>query len=165
MMQMQPKSSSCCLAVVALFVIFSGCSRDSISEEEKKFLRDDYVRLDNVQPQRSDDFALLESRAHAGVDPVALSEAFSGNRVVPRAIAESFAKAQRMSEAEYWLQIGAENGDGISMQQLSITLRKRNCGRANYWLEKSLETNHLPSLARSSAEQDLEEYKEACIAK
>lgn len=150
------------IALIVLLACLCGCARDSISAEEAEFLRDDYVIADSIEPRLVDDFTVIELRAHAGVDPVAVSKALAGNRVIPRAIAESFAKRQSKSEARYWLQIGAENGDGISMQQLSITLRKENCRRANYWLERSLETTHLPSLSRSAAEQDLEEYRKTC---
>ena len=151
-------------ALTLLLLCLGGCSRDTLSAEEVEFLRDDYVRFDGVEPRLVDDFAPIELRARAGVDPLALSKALEGNRVIPRAIGESFARRQRMSEARYWFQIGAENGDGISMQQLSITLRKENCWRANYWLVKALETSHLPSLSQSSMEQDLVTYKEQCKA-
>jgi len=148
--------------LTAVFLCLSGCGHDSLSEEEAKYLRSDYVRLDDVRPRLADDFTSLESRARAGVDPSALAQALSGNRVIPRAIADSFARNQRMSEARYWLQIGAENGDGISMQQLSITLDRESCWRARYWLERAVKSGHLPSLAQSDAEEGLAKYAKTC---
>lgn len=152
---LQARLFSSMLLIAALV----GCGKSEGEAEEELSL--DYVTA-NIDPAHVDHYLPLEKRALVGVDKKGAAAALAGNGYVARTIASEFASLNRVSEAKYWSQIGAENGDGISMQNLSVMLREENCVRANYWLAKALETSHLPSLARASMEKDLEKYKHAC---
>ena len=145
--------------VLCLAIGTVGCApaQDPYSAKER--------RLVNLSPQESrliDDYAKLDRRAAQGVDKAAAAAALSGDGFRALLIGSEFAQKNMLSEARFWFQVSAENGNGVGMQRFSTMIRTSDCRRANYWLERALTTDDIRGETRIANERDLELFKSSC---
>ncbi|MBB5884358.1 MULTISPECIES: hypothetical protein [unclassified Xanthomonas] len=109
-----------------------------------------------------DRYSDLDRKSFVNVDRLAAQRALAGDGMIARMIGQEFSELNRADESRYWYQIGAENGDAIAMQNLSIALRVSDCVRANFWLKKALEDKAVKKIYRDAWVRDLEHETSVC---
>lgn len=121
-----------------------------------------YVDVDEQNSDLVDHYSDMDRRAFRGVRQADAKRALGGDPEMALTIAFAFAEANHVTEARYWFQIASENGSPVAMTHLSVILQESDCRRANYWLERALDTGEFGGPTESSMKSSLATYKAAC---
>ncbi|WP_386341855.1 hypothetical protein O4D10_09520 [Xanthomonas citri pv. citri] len=145
------------IAIVAVAIGVTGCS-GSLAEKVPTI----HIDVDDEKMDPVDHYLPIDRRAFHGVRKVDLDKALSGDGAMAVAIGNEFANANHLTEARFWYQIAAENGNAIGMNNFAILLEELDCHRANYWLAKAVAAGGVGKQSVISMKKGLEESQASC---
>jgi len=127
------------------------------------------VTIEGIDDERMDltDYYLsVDKRSLQGVSEADAQRALAGDGAMAYAIANEFGASNYLTEARFWFQIAAENGDARGMLYYAIYMDPISCHRANYWRRRAL-NGDLPvsNERRAQIERRLREGELECKSK
>ncbi|MBL0028904.1 MAG: hypothetical protein IPO95_07510 [Rhodanobacteraceae bacterium] len=104
----------------------------------------------------------IHKRAIELVEREAALAALRGDGRLAVRIGFEFAHANHFEEAGYWYLIAAENGSGVGMQHVALSVAEYDCRRAIYWLRKAIDSGDLRGQAQEANKKTLSSWEASC---